>query len=308
MKCPKCGYLGFEQVDRCRNCGYEFLLTPSRDLPELPMRTGHGDDPNPLEDLALVDAAVPMRRPEHLEDLSTHGARSAGRATTGPTPELPLFGAVNDDVPLITRASAPRTPLSVRRATEVPRVRNDARAPGVSPMLDLDEPELESAPPRARVPPARLRETRWTRTANSEEVQAASLVARVLAVAIDVLVLAVVDIVIVYFTMKICGLTTEDLGILPKGPLIAFLLVQNGGYLVAFTAGGQTLGKKAAGIRVVSAEPDGTVDLGHSVVRTLVWVALAIPAGLGFLTALSSRDGRGLHDRCAGTRVVRAAA
>ena len=45
--------------------------------------------------------------------------------------------------------------------------------------------------------------------------------------------------------------TIEDLGILPKGPLIAFLLVQNGGYLVAFTAGGQTLGKMAAGIRVV---------------------------------------------------------
>ena len=27
MKCPKCGYLGFEHVDRCRNCGYEFALT-----------------------------------------------------------------------------------------------------------------------------------------------------------------------------------------------------------------------------------------------------------------------------------------
>jgi uncharacterized RDD family membrane protein YckC len=51
--------------------------------------------------------------------------------------------------------------------------------------------------------------------------------------------------------------------------------VQNGGYLVAFTAGGQTLGKMAAGIRV---------------------------------TALFSRDRRGLHDRCAGTRVVRAIA
>ena len=26
MKCPKCGYLGFESGDRCRNCGYEFSL------------------------------------------------------------------------------------------------------------------------------------------------------------------------------------------------------------------------------------------------------------------------------------------
>ncbi len=26
MKCPKCGYIGFEQTDRCRNCGYDFSL------------------------------------------------------------------------------------------------------------------------------------------------------------------------------------------------------------------------------------------------------------------------------------------
>ena len=59
---------------------------------------------------------------------------------------------------------------------------------------------------------------------------------------------------VVYFTMQICGLTLLDFGLLPKGPLLAFLLVQNGGYLVAFTAGGQTLGKMAAGIRVVTVD------------------------------------------------------
>ena len=35
---------------------------------------------------------------------------------------------------------------------------------------------------------------------------------------------------------------------------------------------------------------------------------LALPVGLGFLTALFSKDRRGLHDRFAGTRVVRALA
>jgi uncharacterized RDD family membrane protein YckC len=83
--------------------------------------------------------------------------------------------------------------------------------------------------------------------------------------------------------------------------------VQNGGYLVAFTAGGQTLGKMAAGIRVVPAADDAPLDLGRAFLRTLMWGVLAIPAGLGFLTALFSRDHRGLHDRFAGTRVVRAA-
>jgi uncharacterized RDD family membrane protein YckC len=36
-----------------------------------------------------------------------------------------------------------------------------------------------------------------------------------------------------------------------------------------------------------------------------MWFVLAVPIGLGFLTALFSRNHRGLHDRFAGTRVVR---
>jgi uncharacterized RDD family membrane protein YckC len=77
---------------------------------------------------------------------------------------------------------------------------------------------------------------------------------------------------------------------------------------VAFTIGGQTLGKMAAGIRVVPADAGATLDLGHACLRTLMWLLLAVPAGLGFLTAVISQDHRGLHDRFAGTRVVRASA
>jgi len=39
MKCPKCGYLGFETTDRCRNCQYDFSLAPFASDPEL---TLHG--------------------------------------------------------------------------------------------------------------------------------------------------------------------------------------------------------------------------------------------------------------------------
>ena len=41
MKCPKCGYLGFETTDRCRNCGYDFSLA----------------SPAPTAELALHEAA-----------------------------------------------------------------------------------------------------------------------------------------------------------------------------------------------------------------------------------------------------------
>jgi uncharacterized RDD family membrane protein YckC len=42
--------------------------------------------------------------------------------------------------------------------------------------------------------------------------------------------------------------------------------------------------------------------------RTMLSLVLAIPVGLGLLPALFDRQHRGLHDRFAGTRVVRAAA
>jgi uncharacterized RDD family membrane protein YckC len=303
MKCPKCGYLGFEHVDRCRNCGYDFSLTSPADAPDLSIR--RDTSTTPLEDLSLLDAAFSSndsRAEVALPDLDGAAADTA-RRTAKPgvsTPgELPLFGSA-DDEPLITKASPPRAPLAVRRATpEIPRVREAPRPPSLD--LTLDESESPSAPVAVSsfdswsAPPVE----------SAESVEDATVAARVIAVVIDLLILAVVDAVVIYFTMKICGLTMDEIALLPKAPLIAFLFVQNGGYLVAFTAGGQTLGKMAAGIRVVAADEHETLDLGRAFLRTLVWVLLAVPAGLGFLSALFSSDHRGLHDRFAGTRVIR---
>jgi uncharacterized RDD family membrane protein YckC len=144
--------------------------------------------------------------------------------------------------------------------------------------------------------------------AETSSAETAGLGARLLAGVIDLGLLGLIDTVVVYFTIQICGLSSEELSLLPLGPLIAFLVVQNGSYLVAFTAGGQTIGKMALGIRVVPAVPGTKLDLGRALIRTGVWSLLVLPAGLGLLTALGSAERRGLHDRCAGTRVVRATA
>ena len=283
MKCPKCGYLGFEQVDRCRNCGYEFSLSSSSAIQELPVRTDTAVI-GPLDDLAL-DTPQPQE--------------------SGPS-ELPLFGSPTsprgDDTPLITKPSPPRTPLAVRRSTsEVPRARaGPIRAASLDLGLDLDG--YTSVAPSAA---ARAQEAG---PAGAGDHEAAGLAARAAAVTIDLLVLGAIDVAIVYFTMQICGVTLQEFAIIPQGPLVAFLVVQNVGYLVAFTAGGQTLGKMAAGIKVVAAESNRSIDVGQALKRTVAWLLLAVPAGLGFLTALASRDRRGLHDRFAGTRVVRASA
>ena len=53
MKCPKCSYIGFEEADRCRNCGYEFALSDVHPAaPDMPMRLAD-DDGGPLADLEL---------------------------------------------------------------------------------------------------------------------------------------------------------------------------------------------------------------------------------------------------------------
>jgi uncharacterized RDD family membrane protein YckC len=319
MKCPKCSYLGFEAVDRCRNCGYDFSLMPAVTVPDLQIRNS-ADSGSVLDDLSLGDgrAALGGRSredtgPDLEQVLGTPLSRDVTPASlaslaSGASGELPLFGGamIADDVPLITRPSPPRPPLAVRRATpDVPRVRPESpRGNPLDLALDLEDATTLDPP---FSPALRASSERWAgeRAEPEESAEDAGVAARFVAVVIDLMILAVVDTIVIYFTMQICGLGLEEIGLLPKGPLLAFLLVQNGGYLVAFTAGGQTLGKMAAGIRVVPASSESTLDLGHALLRTIMWIVLAVPAGLGFLTAVLSRDHRGLHDRFAGTRVVR---
>ncbi len=163
MKCPKCGYLGFEQVDRCRNCRYDFSLhAPSPD-PDFAIRR-ETETVNPLDDLPLIDAAsvwTADRAMIHVEaDLDrVFGAEEPApqRAAVAPMSlaavaelprglpreELPLFGPpIPDDEPLITKASPPRPPLAVRRATpEMPRLRSEpATANGRASIWRLTSP------------------------------------------------------------------------------------------------------------------------------------------------------------------------
>lgn len=302
MKCPKCGYLGFEAVDRCRNCGYDFSLSAGPSAPELPMRPAGGDGGGPLEDLSLGPPVI-------RESADTMRGASASAERSGS--ELPLFGGGADDAPLITRASAPRPPLSVRRATpEVPRLRTDHRPSLLDHTPDVDEPPvLWRPPPAPAVPkPAPNSHAASTAVPPSEELESAGLVARAVAGLLDLAVLLTVDLVVVYFTLKITGLSFEELDRLPTVPLVIYLLMQNMAYFAAFTAGGQTLGKMVTGIQVVAEGTDRPPTLSHALLRTTWWILLAVPAGLGLASVLLDGEKRGLHDRFAGTRVVRALA
>ncbi len=308
MKCPKCGYLGYQDVERCRNCGHEFTMAAPSAPSDLRLRETEPER-DPIADLELIDNR--MAASAQASDAAANLASAAKPAEPSPTPgggiELPLFGVtVPDDAPLIARAPPPRPPLSVRRATpEVPRLRAESRMPvAESPVAapPTPVPAVTSEPPIMAAPFQPTRSSRQEQSAML--LPPASGLERVKAALIDLGLLVLVDVVVVYFALKVCRLSAAEIGLLPRVPLAAFLLLQNGGYLIAFTATGQTLGKMMTGLRVVTAH-DSLPGVGRATVRSLLSLVLALPAGLGLLPAVLSHDGRGLHDRLAGTRVVR---
>ena len=317
MKCPKCGYLGYQDVDRCRNCGYEFWLAPASTSTsassDLRLRD-EDSEIDPIGDLELIDDRMASAPPSDESPRPTP-ATPATPVNIAKTPvreverlELPLFGApIADDVPLITRAPPPRQPLSVRRATpEVPRLRSESRMPiAETPVAAPPTPvSLVTPKPLVIVPASATVTPDRSDSREHDALQPASGSARVKAGLIDIGLLLFVDALVVYFALKVCRLSLSEIVLLPRVPLAAFLLLQNGGYLIAFTTIGQTLGKMVVGLKVVGADHDSVPGVGRATVRSLLALLLALPAGLGLLPAVMSRDGRGLHDRLAGTRVV----
>jgi uncharacterized RDD family membrane protein YckC len=320
MKCPKCGYLGFETTDRCRNCGYDFSLAKPVPSAELPLRESSSEAL--LADLALRDGPAEADPAASLHEREAAGfGRPERRRVTPPpasappaasapapaprhaaAPDPPAAGAAPagedegaEDLPLF----APRpagTPLAVRRpGAEVPKARRTTTRP-VRP----NEPALPLGGTVAAVV------DEWQKVARSRTPQVAGLGRRLLAAAIDIVLLLAVHAGVVWLTLRLAGLspTLEDFRVIPPVPMAAFLLVLTFLYLTGFTVGsGQSIGKMLVGIRVTGDDGRG-VDITGAVVRALGCIGAIATLGLFFIPALFGPERRALHDRMAGTRVV----
>lgn len=302
MKCPKCQYLAFEPEARCRHCGYDFSLASEESskarADDLPIRAD--DDPVPF-----ADFSIRTDHPQEPEDLPPAGVSRYARTPTGGT-DLPLFSGTDAGTPVVT---APRPPLAVRRATPDPlRLRSrTARHEAEAPVLGFEPPpvpEHQWAP--ASEAPAELPPTIGDEAPDTSSVEnRATPAMRLLGAAIDALLVFGVDAAVVYFTLAASGLALAQVTMLPVAPMVAFFLVLNGGYAAAFTAvNGRTIGKMVAGTTTVRLD-GGHVTFGQALLRTGGYVLSALPAGLGFLLGLVGAR-LALHDRLAGTHVIRA--
>ncbi len=320
MRCPKCHYISFGSSDRCRNCGYEFLLAVEAPPVDLPIQSD-GDTVGPLADFVLTERGPAPQPKSVFSEVTGQASFGAGvtarRPSTGPTRfDLPLFGAAEagDDAPLVTPSAIPRTPLSVRRGQPtVTRPRSDRAL--------LSDDAESSSPHVPRAGDGRSREARFPRevaldASKPEVLETASVAARFLAGMLDLVVLGTITGAVLYFTLVVVELPLAGIWSLPPVPLAVFLLLLNGGYLAIFTtAGGQTVGKMLTGIKVVADRSTGDleadaaglrVSVGAAVLRATACLVSLLPAGLGFAAILFDADGRALHDRFAETRVVKA--
>ncbi|MDH4063504.1 MAG: RDD family protein [Acidobacteriota bacterium] len=300
MKCPKCGYLGFEATDRCRNCGYDFSLAAPPSGADLPLRASNPDlsmvDLDLREPAPVIDPSIDRAEPR-LALVETDAARRVRPSGPSAAEEIESFGPAAGELPLFApRPAGP--PLAVRRpGTDVPRARRTTTARPArveAPSLPLiAEPSIVVAPSRS--PKQRLSATELTGPAR-----------RLVAGIVDLAVLASIDLAALWMTLRISGLelTREDLAVIHPIPMAGFFLVLAFLYLVGFAiGGGQTVGKMAMRIRVIGDDDQG-VDLTGAVVRALGALLSACLLGLLFVPVFFRADRRAVYDQVAGTRVV----
>ena len=114
---------------------------------------------------------------------------------------------------------------------------------------------------------------------------------RFVAYIIDIVVLGIINVVLA-------------IGLKGVGSALAFLV--GIGYFIYFdgSASGQTLGKRAMGIRVVDFQTGGAVGYGKAAIRYVGRIISAIPCFLGYFWAIWDAQHQAWHDKIAGTVVV----
>lgn len=145
----------------------------------------------------------------------------------------------------------------------------------------------------------------------------AGFVSRLLALLIDVVLLGVVLLVggVIWYALlfvmprglaswapqglqRLLSLLTEVII-----PGVTAVIVVCGYFLFFFTVTGQTIGKRALGLRVVAAD-GGKLPLRRAALRLAGYVLSALPFYYGFLAMLFDKRRRTWHDRLARTLVV----
>jgi uncharacterized RDD family membrane protein YckC len=186
MKCPKCGYLGFETTDRCRNCQYDFSLAPFAHEPELTLHnTRQAEETASDFDLEPIKRQTdsPASKSLDLDRLFGETDAEPPLAQFGPTPPTPFPEPAVTVIDTEAEPEPSQAPAEVEAAPSMMFASESTEPPAPEPMLAIEAPasvtpaqpfpsELESEgsalpfdeapivpPPAARTPLAVRRST-----------------------------------------------------------------------------------------------------------------------------------------------------
>jgi uncharacterized RDD family membrane protein YckC len=255
-------------------------------------------------------------------ELPESGVMAAAVAPVKPEPEPdPGPGPAPRDIPPADPLPLPPPPVIPREVRPQPRASassSTSRAGGAEPARPLSPPP--AAPP---APPPGLRAVAGPRPARTEEGQYPSEITgavadpvpvgtRLLAGLVDFVIVSAIQSVLLapafyYWWVREIPVRPADVSFLPivlsLGLVPVVIALGVAYYVYYWGVRGATPGKQLLGLAV--AGEDGAVPIGVSraTVRALGYLLSGLLLGLGFLMILFG--GTGLHDRLAGTRVVR---
>ena len=308
MNCPVCTSAVPGGNERCPSCGS--MVAPY-------VAGAAAPEPRPrVEPLREIPGL--RKRERTWKDEVRERVRDR-RSQREPGAELPLFPDV-DDVPLGTpEAAAPdETP-----APRTPETRFDFRQDDDDLPLHPVEPPPDIRPtvphePAPRAQPVVLdddadeaAEDEWSlgpasgAAANVRPVERPARPGeRAAAGVLDLLVLGVLAFVVVYFSGRAARVPLS--GLLPVWPYLAGYVAFLGLVYAAYFTGatGQTLGKMAAGLRVVDASGAPPSYLRAMARAILGSLGVAVLGG-GLVPLLVDPARRALHDRALKTRVIK---
>ena len=128
---------GSRRADRCRNCGYDFSLSPAVALPDLPIRRD-ADSVEGLDDLALIDAGTARRASSGFDaEFGRAPEPRAARARRSRRARRRRNCRCSDRRSKTTRRSSPGLRRPVRRSRSAAR-RRRCRGCGLSDRAPAD--------------------------------------------------------------------------------------------------------------------------------------------------------------------------
>lgn len=186
----------------------------------------------------------------------------------------------------------PAPPASARVAADGHTVVRTGPEPVAAPILA--QPPVTGRVALAPEPaPNRLRLERGQRVAG--------LGTRLGGAVLDGLVLAGAELAVLFVLSVALPGTLTDRGVLGAfGAAVAVLAVA---YFAVLNGRGATIGKQLVGSRVVDVRTGAPIGIWRGLLRTIVYWAECLPAGLGLLSVVNA-ERRAWHDRAAGSVVV----